>query len=112
MSVRDALAGAPSWHPAQPQTPASFFSAATLADLPVQPRAWHVRDIIPAGTVTMLGGDAGVGKSIVALQLAVATAAGVAWLGCETAGGGVLYLSAEDGRDELHRRIADVCAAE
>jgi RecA-family ATPase len=71
---------------------------------PPPPRLWHVPDLIPAGTVTMLGGDGGVGKSILALQLAIAGALGLRWLGQTVGAGEVLDLSAEDDRDEVHRR--------
>lgn len=89
-----------------------FFTADTLDGKPVPPRAWHVPDLIPARTVTLLGGDGGTGKSLLALQLAVATATGRPWIGREVISGGVVYISAEDDRDELHRRIADIGRAE
>lgn len=79
----------------------------------VPPREWHVPDIIPSGTVTMLGGDGGTGKSLLAKQLAVATAAGKAWIGRPVERAGTaLFLSAEDDEAELHRRFTDVAAAE
>lgn len=86
--------------------------ASELAGLPVPPREWHVAGLIPAGTVTLLSGDGGTGKSLIALQLGVATAAGAPWLGREVRQGRALYLSAEDDRDELHRRLDTVSAAE
>lgn len=90
----------------------AFVSAASLAGRPVPPRAWHVPDLIPAGTVSLLGGDGGTGKSTIALMLAVATVTGRPWLGRETARGGALYLSAEDPLDELHRRLTAITKAE
>ncbi|MGK7650872.1 bifunctional DNA primase/polymerase [Roseovarius sp. B08] len=89
-----------------------FICAASLDGVPVPPREWHVPDIIPAGTVTLLNGDGGTGKSLIALQLAVATALGRQWLGQECKSGTVLFVSAEDDKNELHRRLADVVAAE
>jgi RecA-family ATPase len=80
------------------------FTIASLEGLPVPPRVWHVHQLVPARTVTLLGGDGGVGKSILALQLAFATAAGLAWIGQQVRQGRALHLSAEDDRDELHRR--------
>ncbi|MCA3518508.1 MAG: AAA family ATPase, partial [Rhodobacter sp.] len=88
-----------------------FFPARDLADKPIPPRHWHVDDLVPGGTVTLLSGDGGTGKSLLAMQLAVATAIGGRWLGQDVAGGGALYLSAEDDRDELHRRLSDICAS-
>lgn len=88
-----------------------FFPACDFADKPIPPRHWHVDDLVPGGTVTLLSGDGGTGKSLLAMQLAVATAMGGRWLGRDVAGGGALYLSAEDDRDELHRRLGDICAS-
>lgn len=60
---------------------AEFFCAADLDGKPIPPRLWHVPDFVPAGTVTTLNGDGGTGKSLAALQRAVATALGRPWLG-------------------------------
>lgn len=88
-----------------------FFTAADLDEGKVPVRLWHVQDFIPARTVTILTGDGGTGKSLVALQLAVATVLGSAWLGQQTAKGSALFISAEDDRDELHRRVVSLCRA-
>lgn len=56
----------------------------------------------------MLGGDGGTGKSLVALQLAVATATGGQWLGNDVRTGAAMFISAEDSRDELHRRLSSI----
>jgi RecA-family ATPase len=79
---------------------------------PVPQRQWIVEDFIPAGTVTSLSGDGGTGKSLLALQLAVATAVGVPWLGRNVPMGRSLFLTAEDEIDEVHRRLWDICYAE
>jgi RecA-family ATPase len=79
-------------------------------DLP--PRRWIVGDWIPEGAVTLLSGDGGTGKSLVALQLAVAVAVGRPWLGLNTASGPSLVLACEDQPDELHRRLFDIASAE
>ena len=76
-------------------------------------REWHVAELIPASQVTMLGGEPGSGKSLLAKQLAIATAARLPWVGRAIGRPGPsLYLSAEDSEDELHRRIAAICEAE
>jgi RecA-family ATPase len=85
-----------------------FICAATLYQKPPELRKWHVPELIPEGAVTTMSGDGGVGKSLVALQLAVATALGRDWLGHQTRKGGVLYVSAEDDIDELHRRLSGI----
>jgi RecA-family ATPase len=98
------------------ETPAGtgyFAPASDWAGLPVPPRKWHVEDLIPGNTVTILGGDGGTGKSLLALQLAVATATGTSWLGREIdQPGKTLVLSAEDDDDELQRRVAAICEAQ
>ena len=83
----------------------SAFTADILAPIPVPPRVWHVEGLVPSNTVTLMGGDGGVGKSTLALQLACATAAGLDWLGLRPRVGRALYVSCEDDRDELHRRL-------
>lgn len=89
-----------------------FFPASDFAGITPPPRQWHVDGLIPANQVTMLGGDGGVGKSLLALQLSVSTATGVPWIGHHPAHGKTIYISAEDDRDELHRRVADIAAQE
>ena len=90
-----------------------FFSVADLEGEPVKERAWLVDDLIPTRTVTSFYGDGATGKSLLALQLAVAVAADkeTRWLNRMPAKGGVLYLGAEDDRDEMHRRFADILRA-
>jgi RecA-family ATPase len=97
-----------------PRLRPELFPPATRFDgLPVPARRWLVRDWIPMGTVTMVSGDGGVGKSLVALQLAVATATGRAWLGRPLdEHGPALFLTAEDDEGELHRRLWDIASAE
>lgn len=99
-------------HRQAPARTSTFFCASDFMGRPVQPRKWLVQDLVPGNTVTSLSGDGGVGKSLLALQLAVATAAGKPWLGRFVDGSGALFVSAEDDQDELHRRLRDIAAAE
>jgi RecA-family ATPase len=85
--------------------------AASLAGKAAPPRFWQVPGMVPGKTVTMLGGDGGVGKSTVAEMLAVATVANVPWLGISPQPGSVLYASAEDDLDELHRRLQAIAGS-
>lgn len=88
-----------------------FYSASDLEGLDVPPRHWLVRDLVPSGTVTLLGGDGGTGKSLLALQLACAVATNGRWLDRQVSGGGAMFISAEDDDAELHRRLDDVVRA-
>ncbi|KKB80407.1 hypothetical protein VW35_04180 [Devosia soli] len=82
--------------------------ASVFDGLEVPAREWHVSDLIPGGTVTIVNGDGGTGKSLLVAQLALATVSNTRWIGREVAQGPCLYLSAEDDLDELHRRIATI----
>ncbi|MBL4556471.1 MAG: AAA family ATPase [Rhodobacteraceae bacterium] len=93
--------------------PALFCSASNLAGKPVPPRRWLLQGLVPADTVSLLGGDGGVGKSTLAAQLATATALGRDWLGRPIDDPGpALLLTAEDSADELHRRLAAIAAGD
>ncbi len=104
-------------YPPRPPVPKAILelpvvTAASLAGKEAQPRPWHVPDVIPGHQVTQLGGDGGVGKSMVALQLGVATVIDKQWLGMSPRSGPVqFYLSAEDDLDELHRRLEAIAAS-
>ena len=92
----------------QPATGGPFLNViepTTWHGQPVPPRCWTVLNLVPRGTVTMVNGEGAAGKSTLILQLAVARALGIAWLGIAVEPGRTLYLSAEDDAAELHRRI-------
>ncbi|XTI71570.1 AAA family ATPase [Acidithiobacillus sp. AC3] len=65
---------------------------------------------IPRGHVTLLGAHGGVGKSMLALQLAVAACLGADFLGASTEQGRVLFYSAEDGAAVLRHRLGFIAA--
>lgn len=88
-----------------------FFSAADFEGKSVPPRRWLVEDLIPDRTVTLVSGDGGTGKSLLTLQLAAAVATGTKWIGRDVKAGTALVYSAEDDRDELHRRLTDIAAS-
>ena len=81
----------------------------TWQDRAIPERQWLVPDMIPMQNVTILSGDGGVGKSIIAFELMVACALGKRWLGQQTKPCKVFGLFAEDDEAELHRRLADIC---
>lgn len=79
------------------------FQASTLAGSPPE-REWLVPEWIPAGTVSSIYGDGGVGKTLVAQQLLYAAALGGKWLGLAVPKCRALGVFCEDDKDELHRR--------
>lgn len=87
-----------------------FASAADWLQTPPTPREWLVRDMVPMGTVTLLTGHGGTGKSLLALQLAVAAATGDDWIGKRIEQpGAVVFFSAEDSVNDLKLRLTDIC---
>lgn len=86
-----------------------LFSAAEFAKQPVKPRPWLVADMIPLRQVSSVDGDGGTGKTTLALQLLAAVVTGRSWVGQTVARGPAIYLSAEDDKDEIHRRLASIC---
>lgn len=75
---------------------------------PIPPREWVVRDWIPKGEVTLLFGDGGTGKSLLAMQLATAAATGKEWLAQKTTKSRVMMFLCEDDAAELQRRQSDI----
>lgn len=95
-----------------PKRESRFYSAASLKDKSVKPREWLVQGLAPQKTVTLFSGDGGTGRSLLALQLSVSVSASKAWIGKAVSEGSVIYMSAEDEDDELHRRVDDILRAE
>ena len=76
----------------------------TMQDRPVPDRRWIVHGWMPHGSVTLLAGDGGVGKSLLSQQLLTCVATGRDWLGLPTTPCRALGIFCEDDRDELQRR--------
>jgi len=89
------------------QQPLPFIDMSTW-DEDVPPREWTVRDIIARRIPFLLSGEGATGKTLLALQLAVAHVLGRDWLGTLPEQGPVIFLGAEDETDELHRRLHDI----
>jgi RecA-family ATPase len=87
-----------------PVAPLPVVSIASFDGDPAPERQWIVRELVPARDITDLAGDGGIGKSLIALQLAVAMATATDWLGHMPTPGRVLYLSCEDEITEIRRR--------
>lgn len=75
------------------------------------PREWFIQDWMPKRAVTSLYGDGGVGKTLLAQQLATAHALGGTWCGIQVPKGRALCIMCEDDKDELWRRQDDIDAA-
>jgi RecA-family ATPase len=94
---------------AAPQTPPlDYLPIATWDTKPLQDRQWAVPQLVPARNVTLLSGDGGTGKTLLMLQLAVASVLGRDWLGTMPQPGPVLIVSAEDDEEELHYRLTRI----
>jgi AAA domain len=74
-------------------------------NIPPPPRDWLVQDMLLMGKSAILAGLSGVAKSQLTTQLAMAVAAGDSFAGRSTKEGQVLFLSGEEDRAELLRRI-------
>jgi RecA-family ATPase len=92
--------------------PLPFIDMSSWDDVPAPPRHWHVYDRIPRRQPTILSGHGEAGKSTLLLQLQAATALSNVpeapvrdWIGLLPEPGPVIYLSAEEEEDELHRRL-------
>jgi 5S rRNA maturation endonuclease (ribonuclease M5) len=94
----------PEGAPAAPD-PLIFIDLTRWQDRPVPERPWAVRDRIPLNNVTLFSGEGAIGKTILSLQLAVATVLGRDWLKALPEPGPVVAVCCEDDPDELHRRL-------
>jgi RecA-family ATPase len=93
--------------------PLEFVNPTIWENEPVPKRQWLVRNRIPAGNVTLLTGDGAAGKTTIALQLVAATVRGTDWLGAVIERPGpVIFFSAEEDFDEIHRRLAAILVRE
>jgi len=88
-------------------------AASTWADRPPPAmRDWVIPDILPAGRVTSMLGNGGLGKTLLAVQLAVHTAISQPIFGKAVNGGPVIGIFCEDEAEELERRARAACDAE
>ena len=95
-------------------TPFRRFAPDRWQDQPVPPRRWLVDGILARGSVTLLTGDGGIGKSLLMQQLQTAIAlGGEHWAGIELPPDPIVSFGiyCEDDENELHRRQANINAA-
>ena len=88
-------------------SPLTYHSARALAAAAFPPRPFILEPLLAAGSAGLIYGPAGVGKSVLALGLAMAAASGGSFLGWTARRPHtVLYLEGELGAVELQRRLA------
>lgn len=75
---------------------------------PPPDREWMVEGAFPKGTVCMVSGDGGIGKSLLMQQLLSSACLGREWLGMRCTPGRGLLFACEDDADELLRRQASI----
>jgi hypothetical protein len=91
------------------QPPALLNWQALANTQPTEP-AWVLNNWLPRNTTTLLAANGGVGKSNLALQLAVAATQGTPLFNIATQKAKVMVLSAEDETRTVHFRVANICA--
>jgi hypothetical protein len=93
----------------------SFFTKVSIVDIftnPPEPQRYIWGDRIPCEASTLLAAHGGTGKSSFALQLAVSASVGAPYLGLPVEQAKTLFFSAEDSKDVIRRRLANICADE
>jgi RecA-family ATPase len=97
-----------------PVQPLQIEPASTWADRPTPPpRDWVCAGLaIGAGRVISFIGNGGFGKTTIAAQIAVCTAASHELYGMPVNGGTVLGVFCEDEQEEIERRTRSLCEAE
>lgn len=97
-----------------PEPPAPLLVPVSVADVlthPSPPPRFVWDGYAPRGVVTLLGAHGGVGKSTIALMLAVAVVTGRPLFGVDTEQGPVLFVSLEDAATTVRHRLAWICKA-
>jgi len=75
-----------------------------------EPPKFIMADWLPCGYMTLFAGHGGMGKSGIALHLAICMAFGIPFFGIPVERRRVIYLSCEDREDLLHWRLTRMCA--
>ena len=94
--------------------PASRPQAVRFSEMgPPELRRYRIGGLVPADHSTVIYGDGGVAKSMLALSGSLALASrNQSWLGCPVEGGPVLYLDFELDAQEQNRRVNQLARAE
>ncbi len=85
--------------------PIRFLDVATMTTTPPAPVPWLAPPVLPRAALTALYAPGGDGKSLLSMALAAAIAHGGELAGIECRPGITVYLDAENGEHELHRRV-------
>jgi hypothetical protein len=91
--------------------PLATISASDWEGKEPPPLRWVVNNRLVRGVVSILSGDGAAGKTTIAMQLAQAVVRKADWFNAVIDDGGpVLFFSAEEEEDELHRRTGKIVA--
>lgn len=75
------------------------FSVEMLEEMGSLPQTFLVQDLIVDGSLNLIVGDSGIGKTPLLVQLGLAVASGLPFCGRPTVPGGVLYFDCESGQE-------------
>lgn len=100
----------PSWiAKARSPSPVNWVEAASWDGKTPPPREWVIEGLVPKRTVTLLSGDGGVGKSLLAQQMMTSCVLGQDFLGMSAMPCRALGVFCEDEMAELQRRQRQIC---
>jgi len=86
-------------------------SVGDLQGKTIPERDWLIPSVLIRRSITLFGGDGGVGKSLMSMQLQIAAALGKDWLGIQIPRPISSFgFYCEDDDDELDRRFQTICA--
>jgi hypothetical protein len=88
----------------------TLINGASIADTDYPEQQWLVEDMVPEGCHLLIGKPKK-GKSWMTLQLAVATALGLDFMGNPAKRGRVMYLALEDNKRRVKKRLRQTCEA-
>lgn len=112
ISAIEAWAKAAGWLPGQAGDDADgWVSLHDLDENPPPPREWLLEPWLPLGTVALLSGRGGTGKSLLSQQLVTAVATGAPILGGTARQGAAVMYAGEDDADEIRRRQVAIDSA-
>jgi KaiC/GvpD/RAD55 family RecA-like ATPase len=87
------------------RSPIRFLDVSDMVATPPPPVSWLAHSVLPRGALTALYAPGGDGKSLFSMALSAAVARGDSLAGIHSEEGTVVYLDAENGEREIHRRV-------